>query len=116
MSLIHLPLDDYEIRKEPDGREIHVCTMRQIVKHTIGLDSKEPYTRYGVKYYKPYRNYFNTFVGSYPWPMLEEAGYAAHGDVHKHADGTEDTTDYYLTRKGLDWLGAELGIVIRDAR
>ena len=116
MSLIHLPLDDYEIRKEPDGREIHVCTMRQIVKHTIGLDSKGPYTRYGVKYYKPYRNYFNTFVGSYPWPMLEEAGYAAHGDIHKHADGTEDPTDYYLTRKGLNWLGAELGIVIRDAR
>lgn len=115
MSVIHLPADDYEIRHE-DGREIHVCTMRQIVKHTIGLDYKRTYTRYGVTYYRPYRNYFNTFVGSYPWPKLEKAGYAAHGTVYVHDDDKPDTTDYYLTRKGLDWLGAELGIVIQDVR
>ena len=114
MSVIHLPLEDYETRIE-NGRTIHVCTMRQLLTHTIGMDSKGTYTRYGVKYYKPYRNYFNTYVGTYPWPMLEKAGYAAHGEIHKR-DGKQDTTDYYLTRKGLDWLGADLGIVIRDAR
>lgn len=113
MSLISLPHDDYEVKVE-NGRTIHVCTMRQILKHTIGLDNKRTYTRYGVTYYRPYRNYFNTFVGSYPWLKLEAIGYAAHGEVYKHGDGRPDTTDYYLTRKGLDWLGAELGIVIRD--
>lgn len=114
MSVIHLPLEDYETRVE-NGHTVHVCTMRQILTHTIGMDSKGTYTRYGVKYYRPYRNYFNTYVGTYPWPMLEEAGYAAHGDIHKR-DGKQDTTDYYLTRKGLNWLGAELGIVIREER
>ena len=44
VSVIHLPADDYEIRHE-DGHEIHVCTMRQIVKNTIGLDYNKPYTR-----------------------------------------------------------------------
>jgi len=115
VSVIHLPLNDYEVKIE-NGREIHYCTMRQILKHTIGMDSKGTYKRYGVTYYKPYRNYFNTFVGSYPWPELEEAGYAAHGDIHKHGDGSNDTVDYYMTRKGLDWLGAELGVIIRDER
>lgn len=115
MSVIHLPPENYETRVE-DGKTIHVCTMRQILTHTIGMESKGTYTRYGVKYYRPYRNYFNTYVGAYPWPILEEAGYAAHGTVFKHKNGYPDMTDYYLTRKGLDWLGAELGIVIRDEK
>lgn len=114
-EVIHLPEDDYEIRRE-DGRTIHVCTMRQILKHTIGMDHKNPYTRWGIKYFRPYRNYFCTYVGDYPWPMLEEAGYAEHDRVYAHDDGKPDTTDYRLTRKGLDWLGAELGVNILNVR
>ena len=108
---LHLPPNDYEIRTE-GGRDIHYCTMRQIVKHTIGLDSKSPYVRNGKMYYRPYRNYFNTFIGTYPWPELERAGYAAHGDIYEHDEETPGTTDYYLTPKGLKWLEKELRITI----
>lgn len=115
MSNLHLPMHDYEYEWIGDKR-FTVCTMRQIVTHTIGMDSKDTYTRNGKKYYKPYRNHFNTRLGEHPWPELEAAGYAAHGKVYVRDNGNTKMTDYYMTRKGLDWMGEELGIIIRDER
>lgn len=35
--------------------------MKQM-SHCIGLDHKNPYKRHGRKFYKPYRNYYATYV------------------------------------------------------
>lgn len=113
MSELHLPMHDYEYEWR-DGKRYTVCTMRQIVTHTIGMDYKSTYKRNGKEYYKPYRNRFNTRLGEYPWPELEAAGYADHGEVYD--SNGEQMTFYYMTRKGLDWMGEELDIIIRDVR
>lgn len=112
---IHLPPKMYEERTAEDGKVYTYCTMRQIVLHTIGLDRADArvYHRHGRAFYKPYRNYFNTYVGEYPWPMLCEAGYAEMGKPHTHKN-MEPTANYWLTRKGLDWLESEIGIHICD--
>lgn len=78
-------------------------------KHCIGLDRKRPYTRHGRRFYRPYRNYFATGAGHQIWDELVEAGYAKRGEKNQRGGYT-----YSLTRKGLDWLGGELGIKIWD--
>jgi hypothetical protein len=105
---MRLPEQEY-IQREENGRTVTICTMRQIVLHTIGLDYKKPYTRHGRKFYKPYRNFFSTKATDKTWLALKANGYADHGRITR--DGN---TDFYLTRKGLDWLGEELGITIKN--
>ena len=116
MKEIILPAEEYEETVDSNGM-VHVSTtLRQIVLHTIGLDygNKPKFKKIkGEKVCIPYRNYFNTYVGENPWPMLEEAGYAAHGRVHHNA-GFKDSTNYYLTEKGLEWLSEQLGFKIVD--
>lgn len=80
-----------------------------LAKHCIGLGKKKPYTRHGKKFYKPYRNYYcakGTDIDI--WLELCKLGYAE--------EGPEDEGFYMfgLTRKGLDWLGKEVGIYIHD--
>lgn len=115
MNKPHLPMHDHEYKWVGDKRYI-VSTMRQIVTHTIGMDNRGTYKRNGKTYYKPYRNYFNTRLGESPWPELEAAGYAAHGEMYEAGTDKQPMTDYYMTRKGLDWMGEELGIIIHDVR
>lgn len=82
-----------------------------LASHAIGLDNKNPYKRHGKLFYKPYRNYFSTAKGCddfEPWDIMENAGYAASWE-----DGRERYM-FWLTRKGLDWLGEQLGIKIYD--
>lgn len=117
MMEIVLPSEEYTHETAPDGRIITRCTMRQIVLHTIGLNDSgssrhRPYTRHGRKFYRPWRNYFSTYLEDAPWDDLYMAGYADHGSVHPSQYGKETT--YWLTRKGLDWLGEQLGITIYD--
>lgn len=82
----------------------------EVAKHAIGLDHRKPYTRHGKRFYRPYRNYFAVFFGS-PyfelWEMMVSAGYAK---VKKD----KDYAFFWLTRRGLDWLGEKLGIYIHD--
>lgn len=82
--------------------KIHISA----AKHAIGLDYKNPYTRHGKKFYKPYRNYFGTLLNDPIWTELAETGYAAHDEPF------ENMVMYWLTEKGLKWLGCELGIEI----
>ncbi len=113
---IHLPAEEYIHKFNSNGKKVTYCTMRHIVLHTIGLDGERhhrPYHRHGKCFYRPWRNYFNTYLGDKTWEALEREGYAAHGEVYKHQD-LPDSTDYYLTRKGLNWLGKELGMTIYD--
>lgn len=79
-------------------------------KHAIGLDNKKPYKRHGKLFYKPYRNYYDASYDNRPvWEELVKLKYADAGK--KNRDGSRT---YWLTRKGLDWLGEELGITIHD--
>ena len=82
----------------------------EFAKHCIGLDNKKPYKRHGRYFYKPYRNYYdaggeNVVV----WTRLWEQGYAAKGKKDRYGGCV-----FWLTRKGLDWLGEKLGIHIHD--
>lgn len=81
-----------------------------LAKHCIGLDKKKPYKRHGRLFYKPYRNYFaagKSDVAS--WTRLWEQGYAEKGKKNRYGGCM-----FWLTRKGLDWLGNELGVVIHN--
>lgn len=82
----------------------------QLAAHAIGLDHKRPYQRHGKFYYRPYRNRFATHdrAPDYQyWKSMVDSGYA---EEYEHSQ-----YNYYcLTRKGMDWLGAELGIIIHN--
>lgn len=110
--MLELPKEEYttEVR---NGTTYHVCTLRQMVLHTIGLDYKRPYTRRGRKFYKPYRNYFTTNGSSAVFRPLVEAGYMTERIVPCAPDGTEGHI-YGLTRAGLDWLGEQIGVTIHS--
>lgn len=78
--------------------------------HAIGLDNKKPYKRHGKLFYRPYRNYYDASMGDCKvWDSLVEKGYAKAGKKDRYGGRM-----YWLTRKGLDWLGEQLRIVIHD--
>lgn len=100
--------DNSELLTRPDEfTERHV----NVMKSAIGLNNKDPYTRHGKKFYKPYRNRFNTYHNNELWQVLEKAGLASHENWN--GDWSE-LIDFHVTRKGLDWLGERLGIHIYD--
>lgn len=110
---LKLPDELYIQEALPDGRTISRCTMRQEVLHCIGMvDSgsqrHRPYRRHGRTFYRPWRNYFSTNEPDLKWNSLCIAGYADHGTA------TDRGVTYWITRKGLDWVGSQLGIVIHD--
>ena len=58
--MINLPQNDY-LTIEKDGRTYSCCTLRQKVRHTIGLDDatrRTLYKRNGKTYFKPTTYYF----------------------------------------------------------
>lgn len=79
------------------------------MKHCVGLDYKNPYIRHGKKFYRPYRNRYATYVDDVTWNRLFGKGMAKHIDV-----GDMGQTIFFLTRKGLDALGEEIGVHIYD--
>ena len=109
---IELPKEEYttEVR---NGRTYNVCTLRQMVLHTIGLDYKRPYTRHGRKFYRPYRNHFTTNGKSTVFRPLVEARYMTESAMPSAPDGVKGYL-YSLTRAGLDWLGEQIGVTIHD--
>ena len=115
MMEITLPENEYE-HYEKDGKIITVCTLRQICLHTIGLNldgssnGGRLCTRHGKKFYKPYRNYFSG--NNKELDKLVDAGLMEIRTQTVH--GIEDYRTYWFNRKGLDWLGEQLAIVIYD--
>lgn len=93
------------VRTHPDTAVMITCTLRQMALHTIGLNSpnigRRLYTRHRKKYYKPFRNYF--YGKQEELDALVDVGYMNVCDEC-----------YRFNREGLDWLGEQLGIVIRD--
>ena len=75
--------------------------------HAIGLDRKKPYKRHGKLFYRPYRNYYAASPKDCEvWKMMVAAGYA---EADRYGGRL-----YWLTRKGLDWLGEQIGVHIHD--
>lgn len=111
---MELPKEEYTYVWE-NGRKITYCTMRQKALHTIGLNSghvgRRLYTRHGKKYYKPYRNYF--CGNDKDLDRLVEAGYMECLTEIKHG---KKTCTYWFNRNGLDWLGEQVGMIIRDEK
>ena len=116
--MIELPKEEY-IHK--DGKTF--CTMRQQVLHCIGMDGNShrhrPYTRHRRKFYRPWRNFFSGLRNDKTWELLVAEGYAEKRDYTTHytQDGKEhaiEGTTYWMTRKGLDWLGEQIGVTIYD--
>lgn len=81
----------------------------ELAKHCIGMDHRKPYTRHGKLFYRPYRNYFASGKKHMEWDLMVDAEYAKRGDENSHGGYI-----YYMTRKGLDWLGKELNMYIYD--
>lgn len=82
----------------------------KLAKHAIGLDRKWPYKRHGRLFYKPYRNYYGASVKDCEtWDIMVANGYAEAGRKDRYGGRM-----YWLTRRGLDWLGEKLGIQIHD--
>lgn len=104
-----LPREEYIYAIE-NGRKITYCTMRQKALHTIGLNSmrlgRRLYTRHEKKYYKPFRNYFCGKDGDLD--QLAEAGYMV------RTIDCEGEVTYSFNRRGLDWLGEQIGVKIYD--
>ena len=87
----------------------------RLMAHAIGLDHKRPYQRHGKFYYRPYRNYYSTWVGSPEyviWERMAVSGYA----VRRVSERISDGMVYHLTRAGRERLGKMLGITIREER
>ena len=113
MSELKLPDKLYVLKTFPDGREYTCCTMRQNVFHCIGLidsgsNRHRPYHRHGKAFYKPWRNYFTTNEPESGWEELCAAGYARSSPTSRNG------RYYWMTRKGLDWIGKQLGMTIHD--
>lgn len=110
---IKLPDELYIHKTRPDGCITTYCTMRQQVLHCIGMvDScsqrHKPYHRHGKTFYRPWRNYFSCGKADKQWEELCASGYANHGII-----GEQGMT-YWMTRAGLDWVGAQLKMKIYD--
>lgn len=85
---------------------------RELIRHALGMDNRKTYMRHGKKFYKPYRNYFATteYTSDYPyWENMVSAGLAKKKIEDKGIL-------YFVTRTGIDWLGAHDGIYIYDLR
>ncbi len=92
-------------------REVEMKREEQCIsfaKHAIGLDNNKPYKRHGKLFYKPYRNYYDASINDCEvWEVMANNGYAERGRKDRYGGRM-----YWLTRKGLDWLGEKLGIKI----
>lgn len=104
--MIELPKEEY-IQVEENGRTVTYTTLRQKVMHVIGLDYKNPYTRHGKKFYRPWRN---TWGGKDK--QLDELVEAGLMEVMPDTEG--ERCWYRFNRAGLDWLGEQLGMKIYD--
>lgn len=81
-----------------------------LATHAIGLDHKKPYKRHGRYFYRLYRNHYDASLKDCEiWDVMVSQGYAKAGK--KNSNGGRI---YWLTRKGLDWLGEKLEIHIYD--
>ena len=92
---------EMDLTKEELRLAIKIC------KHMVGLDYKNPYHRHGKVFYKPYRNYYEAPLdGNKVLDKLPNY-------IVKKTQG-ELSIWYELTRSGMEWLGRQLNITIKE--
>lgn len=103
--------DDMGIQMDFDNKGWKLENALDDMRHMIGLDMlrHKPYKRHGKLFYKPYRNFW--------------AGYNKYLDYLSGVLGLAVKQEpvlsgrmpyYYLTRRGLDFLGRHIGVTIHD--
>ena len=93
---IEMDLSENELK-----RAIELC------KHMIGLDYSNPYHRHGKAFYKPYRNYFEA-------PITGEKILDKLPSFVITKEISDISIWYTLTSEGLQWLGRQLHITIKQ--
>ena len=93
---IEMDLSDNELK-----RAIELC------KHMIGLDYSNPYHRHGKAFYKPYRNYFEA-------PITGDKTLDRLPSFVITKEISDISIWYTLTSEGLQWLGRQLHITIKQ--
>lgn len=79
----------------------------ELCKHMIGLDYEKPYHRHGKAFYKPYRNYYESPISGNS--ILDKLPFG----IVKRKEG-EQSVWYSLTKDGMEWLGRQLKITIKE--
>lgn len=80
-----------------------------LCKHMVGLDRQNPYHRHGKAFYRPYRNFF---ASNFPGNRLLNK--LSHWIITKSQ--SEKHVYYKLTTEGLQWLGRQLHVTIKEER
>ena len=93
---IEMDLSENELK-----RAIELC------KHMIGLDYSNPYHRHGKAFYKPYRNYFEA-------PTTGDKTLDRLPSFVITKEISDISIWYTLTSEGLQWLGRQLHITIKQ--
>lgn len=105
--------DDMGIEMDFENNGWKMEKLLSDMRHMIGLDmlKSKPYKRHGKLFYRPYRNYWagqNEYL-DYLSGIL--------GLVEKQeAEAPDKMPYYYLTRRGLNFLGRHIGVTIHDER
>lgn len=103
--------DDMGIQMDFNNKGWKLDDALDDMKHMIGLGTlrHKPYKRHGKRFYKPYRNFW--------------AGFNKYLDYFSGVLGLAEKQEpelsgrmpyYYLTRRGLDYLGRHIGVKIYD--
>lgn len=86
----------------------------ELAKHCVGLDRKNPYTRHGKKWYKPYRNYYDAYLCSIQADENKELKEMS--DIVKTViRGTKTISEYKHTQEMMKKLALELFEIHKSA-
>lgn len=79
-------------------------------KHCVGLDHHKPYKRNGKLYWRPYRNYYNTYYDDPIWSDLRYLGFAECNCHYWEPEEKKKSVFFWLNEDGRAWLAERLGI------
>ena len=111
--LCSLGYDDYMLMPTMEYTEENKRILerhRILVRYALGMDNRKSYVRHGKRFYRPYRNYFYTTERTVDFPYWERMVNANLAEKEESTKGI----NYFVTRRGMDWLGQHDGIIIHD--
>jgi len=105
--------DDMGIKMDFDNKGWNLEKALDDMRHMIGLDmlKHKPYKRHGKLFYKPYRNYWAGFN-----KYLDYFSGVLGLSVKLEPELSGHMPYFYLTRRGLDFLGRHIGVIIHNSR
>ena len=105
--------EDMGVQMDFDNQGWSMEAVLDDMRHMIGLDmfKHKPYKRHGKLFYRPFRNYW-----AGPNKYLDYFSGAIGIAVRLEPEARGRLPYYYLTRRGLDFLGRHIGVTIHDKR